>query len=554
MSRGLAANAPQDDIGEIEDKEFAKLFDEHLRAGYQCLYIPTSEESRLELEITRVAKNLKMGVITWDCFEGFSYDPLKGPQFDKYKSPIAALGLLANEEEAASIFTGNHVFVFRDLDDYFVDHQVRRRIRSLCEGVRLVNKRHKRPLVIVSPKLDVHPKLKSSVYPLEFNLPSEDKLRKTFDFVKLSIESKDPNKAKCSPELADGIVSCLLGLTSAEAENALARCLVRHSGFKPEMLGTIKDEKAAIVKKSDVLTYIPESNTAARSEIGGFDQFLDWLDRRKLAYTKQARSINLDYPKGVVLMGLPGTGKSMVGKAASRLLGIPGYSMDVGSVFGSLVGESEQRMRDALRQVEAQKGCVLILDEADKAFGGAVDSQGDSGVTRRVFGQMLQWLAEKQDKTFVIMTLNRTAGLPPELLRAGRFDELFYTDLPSDEERRQIIEIHFRKRGVDPAQLGFGDAEWQQIIEKTTGYVGSELEEVVRNARYRCFESRQVGVPTFEEVLEEAGSVVSMSQRDPDGINKIREYCKDKGKCVSYPKTAKAGRRGRTRSVDVDAG
>jgi len=165
---------------------------------------------------------------------------------------------------------------------------------------------------------------------------------------------------------------------------------------------------------------------------------------------------------------------------------------------------------------------------------------------------MLQWLSEKQDKTFVIMTLNRTAGLPPEMLRAGRFDELFFTDLPSDEDRRQIIEIHFRKRGVDPAALGLSEDDWATIVKNTEGFVGSELEEVVRNARYRCFESRRVGIPTFEEIAESASGVVSMSARDADGMNKIREFCKGKGKPVAYPKTVKGGRRGRTRSVDVD--
>ena len=532
-------------LGEIEDIEFAGQLDEHLRAGYQTLYIPTSEESRVETEITKVAANLKMGVITWDCFEGFSLESLRSQ--DKYKSPIAALEALADD----SMFQGHQVFVFRDLDDYFVDVNVRRRIRSLAEGNRLVNKRHKRPVIIVSPTLNIHPKLKASISVLEFNLPSEEKLRRTVEFVRQSIESRDPTRAQVDDELREQLVGNLLGLTSNEAENCLSRCLVKHSGFKSAMVNTIKEEKAAIVKKSECLTYIPEETIAAENEIGGFDQYMTWLNRRKLAYSPAAREHNIDYPKGVVLLGIPGTGKSMVAKATCQLLGLPGYILDIGALFGSMVGESEGRTRDVLKQIDAQKGCVLVIDEADKALGNAHDSQGDSGVTKRVFGTILTWLAENQSKTFTIMTLNRTKGLPPELLRAGRFDALFYTDLPTDPERRHIMEIHLAKRKVDINSLGLDDNDWKEICSKTQGFVGSEIEEVVREARYLALEQHQNGTPTFDQIIEAAGGIVPLTQRDPEGMQQIREYCKDKARPVSTP--AQAGRGGRTRAVNLDS-
>jgi SpoVK/Ycf46/Vps4 family AAA+-type ATPase len=338
-------------------------------------------------------------------------------------------------------------------------------------------------------------------------------------------------------------------LTSNEAENALARCLVRKGGFCEEMLGIIKDEKASIVKKSEVLTYIPEDQQASREEIGGFDMLLSWVDRRRLAYSRDAQEKKIDYPKGVVLIGIPGTGKSYVAAAVARLLGLPGYIMDIGSVFGSLVGESEQRMRDAIRQIEAQQGCVLLLDEADKAFGGATDSQGDSGVTRRVFGQLLTWLAAKQDRTFVIMTLNRTKGIPPEFLRAGRFDAVFWTDLPHEIERRQILDIHLKKRGVEPGSLELGDAEWVEVVQATNGYVGAEIEQIVKEARYISYERRQVGEPTFEEIIEAKESIIPIGTLEQEKVNEIREWCKNRAKNVSSPPPSK--RQPRTRAVDV---
>jgi len=537
----------------IEDLEFATTADEHFRAGYQCMYISTSEEARVETELTKVAKNLKMGVITWDSFEGFSLDALKGDA--KLRNPVHALEKLADP----AAFQGNHLFVFRDLDDYFVDTNVRRRIKSLVESNRLVNKHHKRPLIVVSPKLSIHEKLRSCVSVLDFNLPGEQKLGRVVEFVRQSIESKDPTKAQCDDELRDSIVRSLMGLTSNESENCLSRCLVRHSGFKPDMLSTIKDEKAEIVKKSETLEYIREDTIASRDEIGGFENYLAWLDMRIPAYSRRARDLRIRAPKGVVLMGLPGSGKSMVGYATCSVLGLPGYRLDVGSVFGSLVGESEQRMRDAIKQIEAQQGCVLLVDEADKAFGNAHDSSGDSGVTKRVFGTFLSWLQDNKTNTFVIMTLNRTKGLPPEFLRAGRFDELFFTDLPHDGERRQILDIHFRKRLTDEATgnllgteaLGFSDSDWKEILSKTNGFVGSELEKVVDDSRFMALARRDTNIPTFEEVIEACGSQVPLSVRDADGVNLIREYCKDKGTPVSRPATQGRGGR-RSRAVDLN--
>lgn len=552
MSTGLITDNEQK-FSDVEDMEFAVSFDEHLKAGYQVMYIPTTEESRVETEIVKVAAGRKMDLITWDCFEGFSFHNLPDSKKKEFRNPIVALESVLNENEWSSKTGLNHVFVFRDLDDFLVDPGVRRRIRSMAEGNRLVNNKFKRPLVIISPLMQIHPKLRSSITVIEFALPGEEKLKRQIEFVKQSVESRDKKKIEIDEELRDRLAVNLLGLTSNEAENCLSRCIVRHKGFKPEMLSTVKQEKAAIVKKSEVLTYIPEDSIRSRNEIGGFDLYMKWLDERKLAYTSAAIAQHIDFPRGVVLLGLPGTGKSMVAYTTCMILGLPGYVLDIGSLFGSLVGESEQRTRDALKQIDAQKGCVLVIDEADKALGNAHSSQGDSGVTRRVFGTILTWLAENKSRTFTIMTVNRTEGLPPELTRAGRFDALFYTDLPNDQERRQILEIQLRRRFVDPESLKFKPADWKSLTMATSGFVGSELEEVVRSARSTCFAATGNGTPTFESLIEAANSMrnMIMTARDPDGINTIRDFCKDKAMPVTTPlDIQQTGRVHRT--VDVD--
>jgi len=223
-----------------------------------------------------------------------------------------------------------------------------------------------------------------------------------------------------------------------------------------------------------------------------------------------------------------------VGKSIARLLGLPLVILDFASVFVSLVGESERKLRDALRTVTALGGCVLLIDEADKAFGGAVDGNGDSGVTRRLFGQLLTWLTEKDDRTFVVLTMNRTRGIPPELLRKGRFDEVFYTDLPDEYERRAILSIHLGNRGIEPAI--YNDKHWAELIRHTNEFVGSELEEVVKSARFLAFQGHGDGIPKFEELVAAITSTPPIARLDAENIKSIREFCKSRARPVARSK------------------
>jgi len=561
MSNTVTTPAATTDATEtIQHTEFTQDVHQHLKAGYQILYVHTSEESRAEAELHRLAQRMDWGVITWDSACGFTAPAALEKKLSepKYNNPIQALGAVADK----SLISGDLMLVFRDLDDYMKDPTVRRHIKSLEQGNHLVNSKRHTPIIIISSQLNIPDKIKSSITVIDFVLPDEEALLQTVDFVQTSVKGKAAGKATLSPELRRNLATNMLGLTHGEAENCLSRCLIIHDGFKDAMLDTIKDEKAGIIKKEGILTYIPVDSVASFSDIGGYENYTTWLARRKLAYGDEARQLQIDYPKGCVLLGLPGTGKSMVAKATCHAMDLPGYILDIGSLFGSLVGESEKRTRDVLRQIDAQRGCVLVIDEADKALGNAVGSRGDSGVTQRVFGTILTWLAENRSKTFCIMTLNRTEGLPPELLRAGRFDKIFFTDIPADAERRQIMEIHLRRRGVDPASLGFDDADWEQLIKDTDGYVGAELEEVIVDARGRALEATAgtegvTGTPTFDQLRDAIKSVIPLTVHDPAGMKEIREFCENKGEPVSAAQnegqTKKQKRLNRQkRNVDLD--
>lgn len=556
-----------------QQRGFRANFVEYVRAGYQALYISTAEENRVELEITTgIEKDLSTAAAptfccSWDTFEGIVPQGKEAARNDqlkalagKMRSPEEILRLLA---EPANKLPKRCVFILRDFDDTFnANAIIRRGLRTLCEGNRLVTGDICHTIVVISPSADIHMKLRSSLTTVDFTLPDEETLDAIFEFVKSGITSKDADKSNCSTVLREKIVSALLGLTSTEAENTLALCIVRHEGFCEEMLATIKNEKANIIKKTEVLSYLEESKAANRNEIGGFENVIEFVHRRSLAYTRHAREHKLDYPKGIVLLGLPGTGKSMVAQALGKMLGLPVYNMDVGAVFGSLVGESESRMRNAIRQISAQQGCVLLIDEADKAWGGAHQSSGDSGVTQRVFGQLLTWLAAKQDRTFVVMTMNRLKNVPTEFLRMGRFDKIFYTVLPKPGERRQIAEIHLRKRGVDPSTI-MTEEEWNDVVTvRADNYVGSEIEELVKEARclayLRFCEARDAGKPVveahaawpnYEDFCTAAASIVPLSSMQGDEMKAMADFCKGAATPASRETVQNTGTGRRARSV-----
>lgn len=540
--------------------EFSREVMTHLRSGTQIIGIDTPEEHRVEVVLKDLTRELRnsggsgepFSFVTWDLADGFVGDGVAPDMTgQKMQNPITALTALAQGVSMTKL-PRRALIVMRDLDDWFNDARVRRLVRTISEGARAVNQEVTRPIVMIGPNLTPHPRVRTNIAMVEFKLPNAEYMDFVLDIVLAAVARSNPDRAVVSPEMRERIVAGVLGLTAAEAEQTLSRGAVQHGTLNvPEVLRTIKEEKAAIIKKSEVLSVISEDLQADRNEIGGYELFLTWLERRRHAYRADARDAKIDYPKGVVLVGPPGTGKSMVAAAAAKQLGLPALRLDVGAVFGSLVGESESRMRAALRQVEAQRGCVLLVDEIDKALGGAHSSKGDSGVTQRVFGQFLSWLADKRDPTFVIATMNRTEAMAPETLRAGRFDAVFATDLPTTEERRQIFNIHLAKRGVAPTALDMSADDWEALLELTADFVGSEVEQMVVEARHISWSERNTGLPSFDDLHQAAQQITPLSRIDPEGLQAMRRYCAD-ARPVSAATARQPGPGARRVDIDTD--
>jgi SpoVK/Ycf46/Vps4 family AAA+-type ATPase len=321
----------------------------------------------------------------------------------------------------------------------------------------------------------------------------------------------------------DGVIRALSGLTTTEAENALSLSFVEVDGFDSKI---IYREKIKAVRKSGLLDIV-EPDPRGLEAIGGLEVLKDWIRQRKRAWSPEAKEFGLPDPKGCLLVGVPGSGKSLCAKVIGTVLGQPTVRLDIGSLFNSLVGESESRARGALRLAEAIAPCVLWIDEIDKGMAGAGGSgSGDSGVTKRVFGTFISWMQEHKRPVFMVATANDVTNLPPEFLRKGRFDEIFAVDLPTQEERKVILSIHLAAKKRDRANFDI-DA----VSQATNGFTGSEIESAVVQGLFRAFdEGKEMNT---QHLLAAANEIVPLAVTAKEQIDGIREWARNRARFAS---------------------
>ncbi len=472
-------------------------------------------------------------VIAWDMIDGFGSKKAAGEPGEALElitvPPEDPDKLKQEEFPARSLFVIKDAHLFLNSPD---NPMWRRIVRNLYEQTRLVNKAIRRPVIFLQPDWVPHPDIAPCVSFLDFALPDAAQLDHEITYAEASV-GPGPSGAvvTCPAEFRQDLVYALRGLTQGEAANALSLGLVANGGFVPGMLADIRRVKAHAMKSDDTLEYIDEEKLATAEDIGGYENYLEYVAECRACYTPEAAAAGLKRPKGVLLLGVPGSGKSVVAAATARLLRLPLLNFDFGSVFGGVVGQSESTMRRSLKRITAQGPCVVRVDEADKAFAGMQQTSGDSGVGQRVFGRLLSWMANENEDAFIVMTMNRLEGVPIEMIRSGRLDATFYTSLPGPVERRQILQIHLRRNGT-PAGT-FSDDDLDRVIAHTEDFVGSEIEQVAVKATRIAWAARQATVPTVDELLAAAGSVNSVSALDEANIKKILEFCEKRATPVS---------------------
>ena len=326
-------------------------------------------------------------------------------------------------------------------------------------------------------------------------------------------------------DIEDCVLEAALGLTIMEAELAFSKAIIKFNALDREAIPYIIAEKESIIKKTGLLEYYHSSTKL--NDVGGLENLKTWISKREKSFTQEAKEFGVETPKGIMLLGVPGCGKSLTSKAVAKAWNYPLLRFDIGKVFGGIVGESEQNVRRALDIAKAIAPCVLWIDEIEKGLSGVQSSgQTDGGTTSRVFGTLLTWMQEKKEPVFVIATANNIKELPPELMRKGRFDEVFFVDLPSAEERSKIFKIHIesRKRKIENFNL-------DELSRETKGFSGSEIEECVKEGLQTAFsEGRDL---SQEDIIKAAKATVPLSITMGEGLRKLREWAKFRARQAS---------------------
>lgn len=501
---------------------FTKDFEHLLKARFPILYIESYEENRVVEEIRSVVSNTKAlrtprQLVEWSATTGL-VDP-DGKSIANTTAPAEALA-------KAQSTTSPTVFVFKDLHVYFgeqsrpADPIVIRRLRDIAasfkSGTELLT------LVIIAPVLRLPIEIEKEVTVVEFPLPTEDEIQAVLaemvdvnkDGGRISIEVDEQGRER--------FAKAALGLTLNEAENAFARAMVNDGKLTHEDIDVVLDEKRQTIRKSGILEFI--NVDVELEDIGGLQNLKRWLQKRNNSWLDKAKKYGLPAPKGILITGVPGCGKSLTAKAIAAAWELPLLRMDIGKIFAGLVGSSEQNMRSAIRTAEAIAPCVLWIDEIEKGFAGA-NGSGDSGTSSRVFGSFLTWMQEKTAPVFVIATANNIDKLPPEFLRKGRFDEIFFVDLPTRPERKAIWDLHLRKRLKSQDVLGeldLNDSLSDSLADASEGYSGAEIEQVVIAGLFEAFaEDRSISTSDLFKSLE---NMVPLSVTQAESIRSIRDW------------------------------
>lgn len=501
-----------------------------LRANTPLIHVVTHEEVRFRRELSEVLEDTPMRKLRhWSMTSGLlDEDNIRAASTEAAEKVLSYI--LQDEEDT--------VYLLQDFDDHLRIPKVARMLRELTQA--LPEGTYKKHVILVGPLKISIPTLEKEMVIVDYDLPGEDMISDHLDaFASDRVENEKKDLGYYgNPEIKAKIVDALLGLTWVEAMNAIAQSIVKDGDLLP---ATLLVQKKKVVRTSGALEYI-EPNTSL-VDVAGLDVVKSWVNRRIVSDPSAALEYGLTPPKGVMLVGIPGCGKSLSAKAIAGSLGIPLLRLDIGKVMGKLVGQSEENIGQALKVASAIGRCVLWADEIEKSVSASIGgSSGDSGTSARVLATLLTWLAEKQDQVFCIFTANDVLALPPELTRKGRIDEVFFVDLPSREEREDLFQIHLRKRN-----RSWDDIHLSELSVLSKGFTGSEIEQVIIDALYACYE-KGADMHDYkslsEELVAEIRAVIPMSTSRASEVNAFREWAAQNARAASTSLIRKKNIRG----------
>ncbi|MBD2311066.1 AAA family ATPase [Desertifilum sp. FACHB-1129] len=479
-----------------------------IQAQYPLIYLVTSEEERAEQAIAAIAHGKpQRRVFVWTVTHGVvEYGQPRNVTQHNTVSPQAAIEWAIRQPVKDA-----GIFVFKDLHPFIDSPEVTRWLRDAIASFKGTQK----TIILMSPVQQIPIELEKEVIVLDFPLPDIAALNQVL--------SQHLGSRRLSTEAREKLLKAALGLTKDEAEKVYRKAQVTAGRLTESEVEIVLSEKKQLIRRNGILEFIEEDETI--NSVGGLEELKRWLKQRSNAFTERAREYGLPQPKGMLILGVPGCGKSLIAKTTSRLWGLPLLRLDMGRVYdGSMVGRSEANLRNALKTAESISPTILFIDELDKAFAGSTGSaDSDGGTSSRIFGSFLTWLQEKTSPVFVMATANRVERLPGEFLRKGRFDEIFFVDLPTEEERQEIFKIHLAKRRREIARFDI-----EQLAKICDGFSGAEIEQALVAAMYEAFaQDREF---TQLDIIAAIKATLPLSRTMSEQVTALRDWARQRAR------------------------
>lgn len=483
-----------------------------IQAQYPLIYLVTSEEERAEQAIAdeiAKAKTQQRRVFVWTVTHGLvEHGQPRSVTQHNTVSPEAAIQWVVQHREPG-------IFIFKDLHPFIDAPATTRWLRDAIASFKGTEK----IIILMSPVQQIPIELEKEVVVLDFALPNMGEL----DRVLSKQLDRVRNKQRTTTDTREKLLKAALGLTKDEAEKVYRKAYVKAGRLTEEEVEIVLSEKKQLIRRNGILEYIEEDETLA--SVGGLEELKKWLKQRSNAFTERAREYGLPQPKGMLILGVPGCGKSLIAKTTARLWGLPLLRLDMGRVYdGSMVGRSEANLRNALKTAESISPVILFIDELDKAFaGGTGSADSDGGTSSRIFGSFLTWMQEKTSPVFVMATANRIERLPGEFLRKGRFDEIFFVDLPTTEERQEIFQIHLGKRRNEISRF-----DLHQLAKMSDGFSGAEIEQAIVAAMYEAFAQEREF--TQLDIIAALKATLPLSRTMMEQVAALRDWARQRAR------------------------
>lgn len=470
-----------------------------LKARYPIIYINTIEEDRVEYVIRKNIKtNLNRSIYSWDFVDGYTNNP-NNEGFAK-RNPLQALELIErlNPETPA-------LFLLKDFNRFLSDLSISRKLRNVSRILKLQPK----TIIIIGSDLTIPKELQDLITVLEFQLPLEDEISQELNRLINSL------KIKIDSQLFENLTRACQGLSLERIRRVLSKIIATYKTIDDNSISVLLSEKKQIISQTEILEYFSVNEKI--TSLGGLDNLKDWLKKRKTAFSIQASNYGLPTPRGLLLIGIQGTGKSLTAKVIANDWQLPLLKLDVGKLFGGIVGESESRLRQMINVAETISPCILWIDEIDKAFTNT-ESKGDSGTSNRVLATFISWLSEKTRPVFVIATANNIDLLPLEIIRKGRFDEIFFLDLPKQEEREEIFKIHIQEFRPNT----FESFDYSRVAQSSESFSGAEIRQSIIEGMYQAFyEKREF---TTDDICLALKELIPLAHLETDQMIKLQNW------------------------------